>query len=162
MGDARHTQKTGEWGTPKPVIRLARLIMGRIDLDPASSPRWNRSVGAKRIWTRKDDGLMQPWSGMVFLNPPGTHRGAFAEWWNHLEALYARYVIPGFFLVGYNLDHLRNRRMDHHRLIVPRFRINYVGAGDSAGAGSFLLTSFPKSRVENALAALKFKASVWG
>jgi hypothetical protein len=68
----RGTQGTGEneWYTPLRFLELARLVLGNIDLDPASNPQANELVKAARIFTLDDDGLDQPWVGTVWLNPP--------------------------------------------------------------------------------------------
>ena len=59
-----------EWYTPGPIVEAATRVMGRIDLDPASCAVANGVVGARRIFTKADDGLKHDWRGRVFLNPP--------------------------------------------------------------------------------------------
>jgi len=59
-----------EYYTPVEIIEAARRVMGRIDLDPASSENANRIVRASRIFTEADDGLAQDWFGKVWMNHP--------------------------------------------------------------------------------------------
>lgn len=56
--------------TPVEWISVARELMGRIDLDPASNAYAQEIVQAGRYFTRDDDGLALEWSGCVWLNPP--------------------------------------------------------------------------------------------
>ena len=59
-----------EWYTPPAYIQAAHQVMGRIDLDPASSLIANATVQADDYFTVDDDGLTQEWSGRVWMNPP--------------------------------------------------------------------------------------------
>jgi hypothetical protein len=58
---AQHSMETDEHGSPPEFVELARETMGGIDVDPASSPEWNRNVGATRIITKQQNGLRTPW-----------------------------------------------------------------------------------------------------
>jgi len=70
-----------EWYTPSKFIDAARETMGGIDLDPASCAVANEIVCADKFYTIDDNGLEEPWSGRVWLNPPysGTLVREFAE-----------------------------------------------------------------------------------
>ena len=68
---SRHSSETEEHYTPPRIVNAARLALGHIDLDPASCEEANAWIKASRIFTREDDGFIKPWSGRVFLNPPG-------------------------------------------------------------------------------------------
>lgn len=59
-----------EWYTPAEYTELARSVLGEIDLDPASSAKAQKTVRAKRYFTKDTDGLQQEWCGRVWLNPP--------------------------------------------------------------------------------------------
>ena len=59
-----------EWYTPSEIIEAARKTMGSIDLDPATSLKANETVRAEQIFTIDDNGLIQSWSGNVWMNPP--------------------------------------------------------------------------------------------
>ena len=56
--------------TPEYIIENARMVLGTIDLDPASCELAQKIVKAKTYFTEEDNGLEHPWIGNVFLNPP--------------------------------------------------------------------------------------------
>ena len=57
---------TDDWYTPRDIFDALGLTF---DLDPCS-PGPAHWVPARKIYTKEDDGLVQPWSGTVFMNPP--------------------------------------------------------------------------------------------
>jgi len=60
-----------EWITSKELVDAAHLVMGGIDLDPASSEKANEYVNAKAFYTPKEDGLNEmEWFGNVYVFPP--------------------------------------------------------------------------------------------
>jgi len=63
-----------EWYTPEKFIESARVVMGSIDLDPASNAYAQKTVKANAFYTKDDDGLDKEWHGNVWLNPPYTAR----------------------------------------------------------------------------------------
>jgi phage N-6-adenine-methyltransferase len=65
-----HNSGENEWYTPKQFIEAARLAMGSIDTDPASSDVANETVRAKKYYTAEQDGRDKKWSGNVWMNPP--------------------------------------------------------------------------------------------
>lgn len=59
-----------EWYTPEPFAIAAHRVMGKIDLDPASTAEANDVIGAEDFFTKEQDGLKKEWRGCIWLNPP--------------------------------------------------------------------------------------------
>ncbi len=69
----RMMQDSGEqeWYTPPEIMGVVRLLLGEIELDPASCETANKIVGAKRFFSKSDDGLSQDWKAeTLWLNHP--------------------------------------------------------------------------------------------
>jgi hypothetical protein len=101
---ARHSCDSPEWFTQRPLVEAAREVLGGIDLDPASHAEANRIIRARRYYDERANGLRRPWSGRVFLNPPG---GLVAEFWHRLiDAWEARQII-GAIWIGFSIEQLQ-------------------------------------------------------
>lgn len=133
MPSARHSKETPEWYTPGDYVRAARQCMGGIDLDPASCPEANKVVQARHIYTARNSGLLNPWNGRVFINPPG---GLVKEFWRKLINEYATDDVTEFVWIGYSIEQLQTLQcLDDgtvspldpaFALCIPRRRIAFV------------------------------------
>jgi len=59
-----------EWYTPPAIIEAATEILGPIDLDPSSCALANTVVKARQYYDVTANGLLFPWRGTVWMNPP--------------------------------------------------------------------------------------------
>lgn len=66
-----------EWYTPKWLFDALGLAFSIDVCSPAD--RTHTNVPAERWFTRDDDGLAQPWAGLVWCNPPYSTPGPWAE-----------------------------------------------------------------------------------
>ena len=97
LGNESTVAGTDVWLTPPYVIEA----LGEFDLDPCASVDrpWDT---AKSHYTIEDDGLLQPWFGRVWCNPPyGPKLGPFlrkmAEHENGIALVFARTETRAFF-----------------------------------------------------------------
>ena len=59
--------QTIDWYTPKSIFDSLGVVF---DLDPCAPKGGVPWIPAKKFYSLEDDGLTQPWSGNVWLNPP--------------------------------------------------------------------------------------------
>ncbi|BDA76374.1 hypothetical protein CAL7716_105400 (plasmid) [Calothrix sp. PCC 7716] len=75
---SQKTSKTSEkpsdnWYTPQHIIDLVIQVLNQIDLDPCAET--GKNIPASTHYTHTDNGLLQPWHGRIFLNPPYSEPG---------------------------------------------------------------------------------------
>jgi len=76
---AEHENSIGasdDWYTPPEIFDALGMVF---DLDPCS-PGPDHWVPARAVYTKADDGLSQPWRGLVFVNPPFGGRNGHVPW----------------------------------------------------------------------------------
>jgi len=128
---------SAEHFTPPAIIAAAKTVMGGIDLDPASCALANNIVGAKTIFTIDDDGLTKPWTGRVFVNPPGGRRpdrkSSQAVFWEKAVGEWASGDATAIIFLAFNLELLRLSQANaalpsalRFPFCVPRDRLEFL------------------------------------
>lgn len=72
--------ETDEWFTPKYIFDALKLTF---DLDvaaPLGGPRHVPLIAGNAYLTIHEDGLKQPWQGLVWMNPPFGHQSTKRRW----------------------------------------------------------------------------------
>jgi hypothetical protein len=76
FGLEQGTITSDDYYTPKWLFDEMGLTF---DIDVASPPGGVPWIPAKRYFTMADDGLLQPWEGRVWMNPPFSNTNAWAR-----------------------------------------------------------------------------------
>lgn len=132
-----------DYYTPAFIIELARDAMGAIDLDPASHAIANKTVMADRFYTAADNGLLRPWFGRVWLNPPFSGWREFAErarveWANgRIDMLIC--LVSATLLTANYFHHLLN---ESSAIIIPKGRMQFGGPMAGASPTGHMLLAF--------------------
>lgn len=66
MNPVHFSSATPEWSTPRAFFAALDREFG-FTLDPCATPE---NATCLQFFTAEDDGLKQPWDGVVFMNPP--------------------------------------------------------------------------------------------
>jgi phage N-6-adenine-methyltransferase len=131
-----HNSGNNEWYTPEEYIQAARSVLGRIDLDPATSEIANKVVQADEFYTVQDDGLAQHWTGKVWMNPPYASDlvGKFAE--KLIEHYHLNDVTEAIVLVNNATETGWFQRMAQYATCVcfPRTRVKFWKPDGETGA----------------------------
>lgn len=122
---------SNEWYTPTKYIEAARTVLGEIDLDPASCAFANQVVKATRFFTKEENGLMHPWYGRIWLNPPygRTSQGQVSNLEHFTRYLLAQYqcdnVVEAILLIPVNTATRWFDALWQYPICFPRFRIRF-------------------------------------
>jgi hypothetical protein len=110
-GRAFHLSESADWGTPRPVVDLARGVLGQVDFDAASSGAWNAVIGAAHFYDgSKGRNLIAgdpvP-AGVrtVICNPPGDITGELVRsFWMCLVDRWLHREIDSLFWIGFSFE----------------------------------------------------------
>ena len=125
-----------EWGTPDLLLDRARVVLGGIDLDLASSAQFNERVRAQRFFSEQDpcpDSL--PAAKGVFCNPPGD--GGLVRFWRILTSNLHNFDHAIF--VSFSLESVYTTQGDHGPSVTdfphcfPAARVRYNREDGSPG-----------------------------
>ena len=70
INESLFSSETSEHYTPRSIIEHVINVLGVIDLDPCSNSRECPNVPAGSHFTPAENGLVRPWFGRVYMNPP--------------------------------------------------------------------------------------------
>ncbi len=133
----QHLSNSDAHFTPPHVVEATSTTLGgEIDLDPASCASANTVVRAKRYYTVADDGLVQPWSGRVFVNPPGGKVGGKSQaglFFAKAVTMWLAGRVDAVVFLGFSLEILRLSQADaslpsalRFPICVPRERLAFL------------------------------------
>lgn len=144
--DNSNTRKNNEWYTPARYVEAARSVMGGIDLDPASCEVANQTVRATHFYAREENGLMLPWSGRVWLNPPFSmvdETCGAGKWSSRLLSEYRqRHVEQAIILIPAITDTKWFQPLCEHLMCFSSISIHYHKPGSKQPVGIGYPTAF--------------------
>ena len=140
----QHSCATDAWGTPIDIIERSRIVLGSIDLDPASDWRFNHNVKAKYHITKEEDGLKKPWPSecSIFLNPPGGKTGRDSNtvlFWERLmhyrkDAFFKHAIFLAFSLEALQTTQKIDPPIAAFPICIPRKRLQFITPEGLTGA----------------------------
>ncbi len=155
----QHSSRMDNWGTPESIVQKVKLVLGDIDLDPASNTDANEVIQAKKIFTEETDGLTSEWglNDAVFLNPPSGKQDGKSKtnmfWQKLMKEVYSGNIGHAIFL-AFSIEQLQSSQrkgvppMMAFPFCVPAKRIAFTdptGAERKAPSHSNMIIYVPGS-----------------
>ena len=126
-----------DWYTPPEIFAALGLTF---DLDPCS-PGYDHWVPAAYHYTKAEDGLVRPWFGLVFMNPPFGGRNGHVPWLvKFLDHGNGVAIVRAYTSSSWFHDHVAPRA---ETLLFPRGKTKFIRpdgtVGGSPGHGVVLI-----------------------
>lgn len=138
-----------EWNTPPEIIQLTlRLFDGVIDLDPCSDAEGDEAnVPARTHYTERTNGLIPPWTGKVYMNPPyGRVIAAWVRKFVHSYNYSSISMTEGIALVPARTDTAWFRIFRDFPVCFIRGRLRFSGMNNSAPFPSAVFYVGPRTQ----------------
>ena len=120
--------RSDDWWTPPFIFEALGLVF---DLDPCSAGVGLGFVPARKIYTEADDGLAQPWHGLVFMNPPFGGRNGHVPWLiKFLDHANGIAIVRAYTSSGWWHAHVVPRA---ELLLLPRGKTQFIRPDGSVG-----------------------------
>lgn len=138
-----------DWSTPQYIVDRWAAAVGPFDLDPCCRPE---TAKAPKFYTIEDDGLVQLWFGLVWVNPPYSQP---KRWVEKAVAETARDPTIGVVMLlpaAIDTHWFHDLVVPHARVVFVRGRIRFLGwegtpIGSPTAGNIFAL--FPKAQWED-------------
>jgi hypothetical protein len=130
-----HKNYRSDWQTPPEWVEWVHRTMGGIDLDPCAPVQLedydDNPTLAGSLFTPAENGLAQEWSGLVYVNPPGSNSvRSVREWWEHAHRQTAIDALTWCF---FNCEAAQTLTPDPFKLpgymVIPRKRVAFMTDG---------------------------------
>jgi len=136
LNEGMFTHTHSEWETPRWLFdRLNKKF--KFTLDPCATPQ---NAKCKRYYTKKEDGLKQPWHGRVFVNPP--YGREVSKWvrkaWEEVEEGNAEFVVM-LLPARTDTSWFHNYCLKYGKIKFLRGRLKFSGTSSSAPFPSMLI-----------------------
>jgi hypothetical protein len=137
----QHSSRFDDWLTPVDILNKVRMVLGSIDVDPASSEYANKRVGASRYITETADGLEANWCNWpsrIFINPPGgkiKNRSKTIKFWEHLMHYRSQGLVSQAIFLCFSVEALQSSQgkgvpaIGEFPFCVPAKRIHFDREG---------------------------------
>lgn len=129
------SSKDDEHYTPADLLwRIVEFYGGMIDLDPCSNSHTEPNTPSSFQYTIEDDGLLQPWFGNVFVNPP--YGRALSAWAQALIDKRSEYD-QLLFLVPSRTDTKWYEKLTPYPRLNFRGRLRFLNEGNKGNPAPF-------------------------
>jgi site-specific DNA-methyltransferase (adenine-specific) len=130
----RFSSASCEWATPHELFTRWSAQLGPFDLDVCATPD---NAKCARFFTKAEDGLRQPWTGKVWMNPP--YGDEISQWvrkaWESVTEGTAELVVC---LVPVRRSGWWHDWVNGKAEVIPlRGRVRFIGPDGKAGQSPF-------------------------